>query len=69
LPSVDATLRLLREAEIECSAQMFALEGKAQSSNLVVASFGYAKEEHAAIIEFFLQHPFSPGRGTVSLRP
>src|SRR5262249_28274621 len=31
----------------------------------VVASFGHAKEEHAAIIEFFLQHPFSPGRGTV----
>ena len=27
--------------------------------------FGHAKEEHAAIIEFFLQHPFSPGRGTV----
>src|SRR5262245_16459527 len=31
----------------------------------VAASFGHAKEEHAAIIEFFLQHPFSPGRGTV----
>jgi signal transduction histidine kinase len=31
----------------------------------IVASFGHAKEEHAAIIEFFLQHPFSPGRGTV----
>ena len=31
----------------------------------MVASFGHAKEEHAAIIEFLLQHPFSPGRGTV----
>src|SRR5262249_6263800 len=31
----------------------------------IVASFGHAKEEHAAIKEFFLQHPFSPGRGTV----
>ena len=31
----------------------------------IVASFGHAKEEHAAIAEFFLQHPFSPGRGTV----
>ncbi len=31
----------------------------------IVASFGHAKEEHAAIMEFFLQHPFSPGRGTV----
>ena len=31
----------------------------------IAAGFGHAKEEHAAIIEFFLQHPFSPGRGTV----
>jgi hypothetical protein len=31
----------------------------------MAASFGHAKEEHAAIKEFFLQHPFSPGRGTV----
>jgi GAF domain-containing protein len=31
----------------------------------VVASFGHSKEEHAAVNEFFLQHPFSPGRGTV----
>jgi signal transduction histidine kinase len=31
----------------------------------IVASFGHAKEEHAAIKDFFLQHPFSPGRGTV----
>jgi hypothetical protein len=31
----------------------------------VAASFGHSKEEHAAVNEFFLQHPFSPGRGTV----
>ncbi len=31
----------------------------------MAASFGHAMEEHAAIKEFFLQHPFSPGRGTV----
>jgi signal transduction histidine kinase len=31
----------------------------------MAASFGHAKEEHAAIKEFFLQHPFSLGRGTV----
>ena len=31
----------------------------------MAASFGHAKEEHAAIKEFFVQHPFSPGRGTV----
>src|SRR5215475_13396346 len=31
----------------------------------VAASFGHSEEEHAAVNEFFLQHPFSPGRGTV----
>jgi signal transduction histidine kinase len=31
----------------------------------VTASFGHSKEEHAAVKEFFLQHPFAPGRGTV----
>jgi hypothetical protein len=35
LPSADATLRLLREAEIECSARMSALEGNVlQNSSL-----------------------------------
>src|SRR5262249_13726483 len=31
----------------------------------ITASFGHSKEEHAAIMEFLLQHPVSPGRGTV----
>jgi signal transduction histidine kinase/putative methionine-R-sulfoxide reductase with GAF domain len=31
----------------------------------IVASFGHAKEEHAAIMEFLLQHPILPGRGTL----
>src|SRR5262249_22285041 len=31
----------------------------------MAASFGHARDEHAAIKEFFRQHPFSPGRGTV----
>jgi signal transduction histidine kinase len=30
-----------------------------------VASFGHAKEEHAAIMDFLARHPLSPGRGTV----
>ena len=29
------------------------------------ASYGHSRDEHARIKEFFVEHPFSPGRGTV----
>ena len=32
------------------------------------ASYGHSRDEHAAIKEFFVEHPFSPGRGTVTGR-
>ena len=32
------------------------------------ASYGHSRDEHAAINEFFVEHPFSPGRGTVTGR-
>src|SRR5262249_22542814 len=48
-----------------CDADHAWLARRDSGAYRVVASFGHAKEEHAAIIEFFLQHPFSPGRGTV----
>ena len=32
------------------------------------ASYGHSRDEHAVIKEFFVEHPFSPGRGTVTGR-
>src|SRR5262245_60658850 len=56
---------LVESAARLCEADHTWLARRDSGVYRVVASFGHAKEEHAAIAEFFLQHPFSPGRGTV----
>src|SRR5262245_685152 len=56
---------LVQSAARLCEADHAWLARRDSGVYRVVASFGHAKEEHAVISEFFLQHPFSPGRGTV----
>ena len=63
---LQAVLDTLSESAVRlCEADHAWLARRDSGVYRVVASFGHAKEEHAAIIEFFLQHPHSPGRGTV----
>src|SRR5262245_2727097 len=63
---LQTVLDTLSESAVRlCDADHAWLARRDSGAYRVVASFGHAKEEHAAIIEFFLQHPFSPGRGTV----
>jgi signal transduction histidine kinase len=63
---LQTVLDTLSESAVRlCEADHAWLARRDRGVYRIVASFGHAKEEHAAIIEFFLQHPFSPGRGTV----
>jgi GAF domain-containing protein len=63
---LQTVLDTLSESAVRlCEADHAWLARRDSGVYRIVASFGHAKEEHAAIIEFFLQHPFSPGRGTV----
>jgi GAF domain-containing protein len=63
---LQAVLDTLSESAVRlCEADHAWLARRDGGVYRIVASFGHVKEEHAAIIKFFLQHPFSPGRGTV----
>ena len=63
---LQTVLDTLSESAVRlCEADHAWLARRDSGVYRIVASFGHAKEEHAAIMEFFLQHPFSPGRGTV----
>jgi GAF domain-containing protein/DNA-binding response OmpR family regulator len=63
---LQTVLDTLSESAVRlCEADHAWLARRDSGVYRIVASFGHAKEEHAAIIEFFLRHPFSPGRGTV----
>src|SRR5262252_5988752 len=63
---LQTVLDTLSESAVRlCEADHAWLARRDSGVYRIVASFGHAKEAHAAIMEFFLQHPFSPGRGTV----
>ena len=56
---------LVESAARLCEADHAWLARRGGEIYRITASCGHAKEEHAAIMEFLLQRPFSPGRGTV----
>jgi GAF domain-containing protein len=63
---LQAVLDTLAESAVRlCEADHAWLARREGEIYRIAASFGHSKEEHAAVTEFFLQHPFSPGRGTV----
>jgi two-component system, NtrC family, sensor kinase len=63
---LQTVLDTLAESAVRlCEAEHGWLSRRDDKVYRVAASFGHSKEEHAAIREFFLQHPFSPGRGTL----
>jgi GAF domain-containing protein len=63
---LQTVLDTLAESAVRlCEADHAWLARRDGEDYRIAASFGHSKEEHAAVTEFFLQHPFSPGRGTV----
>jgi GAF domain-containing protein len=63
---LQAVLDTLTESAVRlCEADHAWLARRDSGVYRIVASFGHAKEEHAAIMDFLAQHPLSPGRGTV----